>query len=278
MSSRLTAVLGALALAATMCFVAATPAGAVMPDTMIIHSYPGNTEIGALTGTVVPALTATGAFGTITVFDAYTGRGGTPTTVDLAGIELVIVTSGDDFDDTVALGNLLADFVDGGGRVIEATYSFACPTVGSPGFEWGLGGRWDTAGYSPLVGPSASPCDGYTWVGGADGVIDVPGSPYVTDVTPPFGTPAGQNAMNRNVVTVRDTATAIMSWSDGNALFAVGTNCVVGINIWPPDMPGFTDSASAYQLFANAASVPCTPAGSQTPTTPAPIVQPAYTG
>ncbi len=278
MFSRLTAALGALALAATMFFVATAPAGAVLPDTMIVHSYSSSSWVGDLTGTVVPALTATGAFGTITVFDAYKGRGGTPTWADLAGIELVIVSSGDDFADAAALGNLLAAFVDGGGRVIEATYSFACPNIGTNGSEWGIGGRWETGGYSPLVGPTASPCDGYTWVGGADGVVDVPGSPYVTGVTPPFGTPVGQNAMNRNIVAVRDSATSIMSWSDGNALFAVGTNCVVGINIWPPDMPAFTDSTSAYQLFANAASVPCTPAGAQAPTTPAPIVQPAYTG
>ncbi|MBM3683985.1 MAG: hypothetical protein FJW83_05500 [Actinobacteria bacterium] len=277
MVRRSTAVLGSITVAAAALISVAAPAGATPPDVLIIHSYADGGYINVLTGPVVSGLTATGAFGTITVFDSFQGRGTAPTTATLAGIEVVIVTSDQDFVDTVALGDLLADFVDSGRRVIEATYSFACPTVGTPGSEWGIGGRWESGGYSPLVNPQPSSCADYTWVGGADGVIDAAGSPYVAGVTPPFGTPSGANGMNRNVVAVRNTATTIMSWSDNNALFAVGPNCVMGINIWPPDMHEWNDAASAYQLFANAATVPCTPAGSGTPP-PAPVVQPAYTG
>ena len=79
--------------------------------------------------------------------------------------------------------------------------------------------------------------------------------------------------MNRNFVAARNTSTPILSRADGQALFAVGQNCVMGINIWPLDIPYWSDDDSAYRLFANAAALPCTVPGPQ-----APPVQPAYTG
>ncbi len=69
-------------------------------------------------------LMATGSFELITIYDASVG---TPALVDLQTNQSVLVFSDKVFFDPVALGDVLADYYDGGGRVVLAIFS----TVGS---------------------------------------------------------------------------------------------------------------------------------------------------
>jgi len=74
--------------------------------------------------------------------------GTTPSLSDLSTFGAVMVWSNFPFSQPDTLGNVLADFVDQGGGVALATYSFSQ--------SWRIGGRILTAGYSPFtVSPTA---------------------------------------------------------------------------------------------------------------------------
>ena len=83
-------------------------------------------------------LVATGAFGQVDIFDATTG---TPTLAQLQSYQAVLAFSDFPFADTNALGDVLADYFDGGGRVVDATFA----NVNTANLA--LGGRWHTGGY-----------------------------------------------------------------------------------------------------------------------------------
>ncbi len=113
---RLGALVVAVALAAGFATVVGTRAAhAAGPNVLFIQA-----EGSSYSADVVAGLDATGAVGTITNFDASVA---TPTPADLIGIDVVFVSSDDNFADLDALGDLLADYVDGGGRVVQATFA-----------------------------------------------------------------------------------------------------------------------------------------------------------
>ncbi len=83
----------------------------------------------------------------VDIFDALIG---TPTLGQLSAYEAVIVMNDNAFFDPIALGNVLADYIDVGGGVVTTTASFAT------GFD--LQGRFITDGYSPFIsGPGPLP-------------------------------------------------------------------------------------------------------------------------
>jgi hypothetical protein len=227
------------------------------PDVLVVHVEDDPNYLGELSAWV-DALEATGSFGSVEMF--YAGAT-TPTASDLAGIEVVIVTSNSDWADPDALGDVLAGFVDQGGRVIEMTFSFACTTDTSGPVGWGVGGRWEDEGYAAILPtePLGSDCAQYFF-------YDAPLTMVVLDAASPFlagvgsittaGTFAGLNVGLRAAV----GASLLATWSaPANVpLLAVGTNCVMGVNIWPAG-PGLdADSqASVNQLIVNLATKPC---------------------
>jgi extracellular elastinolytic metalloproteinase len=83
--------------------------------------------------------------GQVDIFDA---RSATPTLDQLVGYDTVIVVSNNTFLDPVGVGDLLADYVDQDGTVIQTVPSFFDPG----GNGWGLRGRWLDEGYSPFIG------------------------------------------------------------------------------------------------------------------------------
>jgi len=87
----------------------------------------------------VDSLNATGRFSVIDTFDH---SGGTPTLPQLLAYDTVLAYSNDTPSDPVALGDVLADYVDAGRCVVLGTYAFS--------EDWAYAGRIMTPGYSPF--------------------------------------------------------------------------------------------------------------------------------
>ncbi|MFM8319543.1 MAG: carboxypeptidase regulatory-like domain-containing protein, partial [Chloroflexota bacterium] len=75
---------------------------------------------------------------------ALAGR--TPSLAELAGYDAVIAWSNFAFLEPARLGDVLADYVDGGGRLVLAAFDWSPPESG------GLAGRLVEQGYTPLIG------------------------------------------------------------------------------------------------------------------------------
>lgn len=78
--------------------------------------------------------------------DYYDAESGTPTLAELSGYDAVFVWANRSFADSNAYGDVLADYVDAGGRVVLGAF-----TTYSSGND--LGGRIMSSGYSPVVSP-----------------------------------------------------------------------------------------------------------------------------
>ena len=77
----------------------------------------------------------------VDVFDASVGI---PTLGQLQQYEIVVAFGDTQFVDADTLGNSLADYVDGGGIVVQHGFAHA-----GPGDPAGINGRWLTDGYNP---------------------------------------------------------------------------------------------------------------------------------
>jgi hypothetical protein len=77
----------------------------------------------------------------VDVFDATSG---TPTLAQLQQYQIVVPLGSNPFLDGDALGNNLADYVDGGGIVVQYGFSFY-----GPGQPFGINGRWVSGNYNP---------------------------------------------------------------------------------------------------------------------------------
>lgn len=80
--------------------------------------------------------------------DIYDARIDTPLLEQLLAYETVVVVANNAFAEPAAVGDLLADYVDSGGTVVQTVPTFYDPSESG----WGLRGRWLTDGYSPLIG------------------------------------------------------------------------------------------------------------------------------
>ncbi len=117
---------------------------------------------------------ASGAFETCLVagltpyFDSVTSIVGPPTPAELVAIDAVLVYNNGDHTDPVAMGNVLADFFDAKGHVVEALY-------GTTGLD-GMAGRWASDGYALLGGS-------YNTASVSLGTIAEPASPLMDGVS-----------------------------------------------------------------------------------------------
>jgi hypothetical protein len=179
-----------------------TPSTAVL----VVHSS------GVFGDDVRDKLVATGSFSDVDLFDA---EGATPTADDLAPYAAVLVYSDHSFDDPTALGDLLADYVDGGGGVVQA--AFASGLVA-------LGGRFDEGGYEALTGSNQDGGRAMSLV-----VVD-PEHPLLQDV----GSFAGGSASYHTPdAALADGAVEVATWSNGVPLVAARER-VVDLNFFPP--------------------------------------------
>jgi len=181
------------------------------------------------TANIRSALEATGLISASDLTDVN-ACGAAPALASLSNFSAVLVWSNYPYGDPVGLGNVLADFVDAGGGVVLATYSFTQ--------SWRIDGRILTPGYSPFgVSPSASGCTGELSLANSN-----------TSSALMQGVSAGPYFCNYNYTNppLQAGATVVAVDTAGNRVVAVSqSNRVVGISIFP----GFGDMG---QLFANA--------------------------
>jgi hypothetical protein len=171
--------------------------------------------------------------------DAFDTSGGTPLAGDLTPYDVVVSLGDSDYNDPQAWGDRLADYVDGGGKVLQAAYD-----------------NWDSVGAAP-TGRFAS--DGYPPLlnGNNDnasvtlGTILVPGSPLLQGI----GTfPSGDNT----TTALAPGATLLAEWSDGRNAIAV-KNRVVATSASPGDSSSMPDVARLAVNTGNYAATPPAP-------------------
>lgn len=280
--ARLTAVLAVIAvvaLAAGIAIAADAPrARAAGPSVLLVQSVGA-----AYAANIIAGLDATGQLGTITNFDAAAA---TPTLSDFDGIDVAYVVSDDGWADSSALGDVLADFVDGGGRVVESTFSIYCPEQ-----SLGVSGRWVTGGYGAMVNPDPE-CDQRDSDGPLGFTAVDPTSPLLAGVAS-FN---GGSSSYRNDAVLASGATLVANWDDEfptpfEAYTDAHAGCVVALNFFPPSSDARDDfwdaTTDGFVLQANALNFTCTappPPTTTTPPTPVPtpaatlIMAPRFTG
>lgn len=152
----------------------------------------------------------TGLFTTVDIINAASA---TPTLAQLQAYDAVLVWSNVNFQSNVAMGDVLADYVDAGGGVVVSV--FANSTTTASRF---LAGRWlaQANTYEVIVSQG-----GNTSTGGAQtlGTVLDPGHPIMNGVSTFAG---GTSSFRPTSTAVRPGATKIALWSDGKTLVAVG--------------------------------------------------------
>jgi PKD repeat protein len=162
--------------------------------------------------TIDPLLAAVRNNGDIALLDEMDIRGMTPTLDQLEAYDVVFAFTDFACNDAEAMGNVLADYVDAGGRVVLGTFVWY-----GPGF--GMGGRILTSPYNPFVG--VTPTD-FATLDMGDYDATHPIMQGVSTCTTYF----------RSVVSVSPDAKLVASWAGGNPFVAVYDN-VTGINAYP---------------------------------------------
>ena len=181
---------------------------------------------------VETALKQTGQFAEVATFHA---KQATPALELLASYDAVLVWSMAKFSDPAALGDVLADYWDGGGRVVLAQYSMT--NSGLLGIGRSL---------SQVLGRFGSRESGYVFLKTVDREIDccqfnmsvsagVKASPLLTAVDEMALTGIAVNTVTINGGEV------VASWSNGYPLLVRGTRggrCLIAINASPSSIIG----------------------------------------
>jgi hypothetical protein len=169
-------------------------------------------------------LAATGAFAAVDAFDAVAG---TPALAQLQGYQAVLVWSDAPFADATALGDALAAYFEGGGRVVVAAQA---NTTTAPGVA--VGGRFgDSATGYLLVTPA-----GVDNTAGAMVVVDG-ASPLLAGVTTFSAAVAWKSSGG-----IANGGTAAATWQPSGFPLAVSGTVIVGagtrrradLNVYPP--------------------------------------------
>jgi hypothetical protein len=157
----------------------------------------------------------------VTGVDLFNAASGTPTLAQLQAYDIVVPYSSSNFSNSTAIGDNLADYVDGGGVVVQYGFSHV-----GPGDFRGVNGRWVTGSYNPYNYSSSIVHDGPFTLGTFNA-----GHPLMAGVTT-------LNSNYQNVVTA--TAASVATASNGNSLVAfrnvsgghttVGVSAYVGID------------------------------------------------
>src|SRR5262249_23052210 len=156
----------------------------------------------------------------VTAVDYFDAEASTPTLGQLQPYNIVVSFSNSTYFDAVAMGNVLADYADGGGIVVAFNFDWYGP-------PFGLEGRWQTDGYSPFVegGPT-------NFVSSCLGSYNA-GHPLMQ------GIPAGSLcAFYRHNLTLTAGAVSVAEYADNLHLCAYQVHnghTGVGINAYPGD-------------------------------------------
>ena len=146
-------------------------------------------------------LVATGLFPAV-VARNITSPAATPTLADLQQFKAVLVWSNQSFTSGAALGDVMADYIDAGGGVVNCVFSISTTTANRF-----LAGRWDST-YQILVQGG-----GNTSAGGerSIGTVHVPGHPILLGVNTFSG---GTSSFRPTGTTLTGHGQLIAQWSD----------------------------------------------------------------
>lgn len=194
------------------------------PPPNIRLSSSGATVLIVMAGEATQIQAMLQAYPDLAVVDYFDAREETPTLEQLLVYDTVIVGSNYAFANPVAMGDVLADYVDAGGTVIQTAPTF----YDSEGGGWGLQGRFMDEGYSPFVGSG----DWWTWADLGD--FD-PFHPIMEEVT-------HASDFYRQMVDLNTDAKWVASWTDDEFIATKGS--VVALNTlihdgyaWTGDIP-----------------------------------------
>jgi hypothetical protein len=207
----------------------------VPPDVMLLAADDDNDY-----GSPIQALLQ--AYGDLGAVDLFDPRTTTPTLGQLQAYDVVVVWSNYLFADATAIGNVLADYVDAGGEVIDLMFAL------DPG--WGYQGRFRSEGYSAMT------LAGTSYVTSCLGTYN-PGHPIMTGVTDVCDLYRGYGTV------LNAGASEVARWQDNELFVAVkdnGTvatlNAYVGYNyLWTGQMPDVLHNAI---LWIAGAQTTCT--------------------
>jgi hypothetical protein len=221
--------------------------------------------------------------GSVDIFDAQLG---TPTLAQLLTYQAVLFFSDSSFANNSFLGDVLADYVDTGGGVVEMT--FALQDSGS----LAIAGRWRSGGYEPLINGTQSSGVLLTL-----GTLHQSGHPILSGVSSFSG---GSGSFHNVVGGVSAGATLVADWSNGLPLIATNTGSFTGrtaaldfhpvssdtrADLWDSTTDGDLLMANALAFVAGVTTGPtatptATPAGTPTATPtaiPTPTASPTPT-
>ncbi len=211
------------------------PSGA---NILLLGSENGNATIF---NNVKAALASTPALSGATI-GSFDTTSATPTLSLLEGYTAVLNWTDATPTNPTGLGNVLANYVDAGGRVVMATYSFSS--------TWAVQGGIATHGYDPFQ--VLAPGSGF---GGASTTTHSltsynSGSDIFTGVS---GTPSYWTNSNYTNPTLDSGATLLGTDNFGNNVVAVNSSTnVVGISIYPGVFGTSTTDTRIYDIVANA--------------------------
>ncbi len=181
--------------------------------------------------------------GSLPKVDIISVTGSTPSLAQLRSYQSVMVYSDGNFNDSVAMGNVLADYIDQGGGVVIQTFGFY------NGSGLGLLGRISN-GYLPFTTAS------YTAPGNLTLVKDLPLHPLLDGVNSFNG---GTSSYLNSSISIVPGATLVAHWSNGQPLVGTtnkGPGRITGLNFFPPSSDVRSDlwvsSTDGARLMANA--------------------------
>jgi hypothetical protein len=167
-----------------------------------------------------------------------------PTLAQLRSYQSVLVFSDYPFNDPVAMGNVLADYLDQGGGVVLQTFAFATNT------SYSIQGRVSTNGYLPFTtAATASPAS-------LTMVKDLPLHPLLDGVSSFNG---GTTSFQNSPISIASGTTLVAHWNNSQPLVGGkddGPGRSAGLNFFPPSSDaasfGWVSSTDGARLMANA--------------------------
>ena len=186
-------------------------------------------------------ISASGAFGQVATLPESGFSPDTPSLVELQQYSAVYVWSDSSFKDPDAVGNVLADYIDGGGRVVASAF-----TAFSAGHGQGISGRFASGNYLPTTTGS--------FTNGQEETLlkDLPDNPLLAGVASFDG---GTASYHNNGLTVKSGSTLVAHWTDGEPL-VVYRGSVAELNFYPPSDNSRADfwksSTDGTRLMVNA--------------------------
>lgn len=212
----------------------------IRPTVLVVHSM-----IASEANDVQSKLSSTGSLGGVDLFDAAAA---TPTLAQLKRYDAIMVTNALSWSNRTALGNVVADYVDWGGGVVQTVFA----NGGIPNSD--LGGRF-TGDYTII--PFAASTNGPT---SALGAVTYPNHPIMAGVVSFSGGPGSYRPTPTGLVA---GGLKIAQWADGKTLVATSMRRAnrADLGFYPPSSSAgsFYWTGDGAKLMANALVYVCRP-------------------